>query len=105
MTQAIDFALFQVARDALDSALVQAGNRLSATRERLASEQGIEPFGKLNLTPDSIRQHPDYRRDHAALNAAFEALRALNGRYVKRFAKELRQEREAMRAARERARP
>lgn len=100
MTQAIDFALYQVARDALDAALVQAGNTLSATRERLAQEQGIAPFGRMNLTPESIRLHPDYRRDNAAFKAAFERYRALNGQYAKRFKRELAQERDAKRAAR-----
>jgi hypothetical protein len=78
---------------------VQAGKDLSATREALAKAQGIAPFGQLNLTPDSIRQHLDYRRAHAALNASFEALRQFNGQHVKHFAPELRAERDAKRAA------
>jgi hypothetical protein len=98
-TRSIEFALYQVARDALDAALVQAGKDLSATREALAKAQGIAAFGPMNLTPESIRLHPDYRRAHAALNSAFEASRRFNGQHVKRFGPELRAERDAKRAA------
>jgi hypothetical protein len=99
MTAPISFAVYQAARDTLDAALVQAGNALSETRQRLADQQGIAPFGKMNLTPDCIRLHPDYRRDNAALNASFEALRALNGTYARQFRRELALERDARRAA------
>ena len=75
-------------RDGLDAALVKAGKALTETRNRLAEALGIAPFGAMNLTPDCIKSHPDYRRDNLALNKALERLRTLNGTYAQLFAKE-----------------
>jgi hypothetical protein len=91
------FAEYVALRDSLDATLVAAGVALTATRERLARDQGIAAFGAMGLTPDSIKMHPDYRRDKVAVNVAFEHLRTMSGCYAKRFAKEIRAEIQAKR--------
>jgi hypothetical protein len=58
--------------------------------------------GRMGLTPEHVRTSPQYRSARARFDKAFARLRAFNGVFVKRFAKELRAERDARARARER---
>jgi len=51
------------------------------------------PRGPMGLPPESVRLSPEYRAAKARTDRAFARLRAFNGAFVKRFAKELRAER------------
>lgn len=91
MNRAAEFAAFCKARAMIESELAQAGAAL-----RAIPGVGSGPMG---LTPDSVKFSPEFRAAKARHDIAFAALRRLNGHNVKRFAAELRQEREAARAA------
>ena len=52
------------------------------------------PRGTMGLTPDAVATTPEYRAAKARFQKAFARLRAFNAVYVKRFAKELRAERD-----------
>jgi hypothetical protein len=60
------------------------------------------PRGAMGLPPESVRLSPEYRAAKARTDKAFARLRAFNGVFVKRFAKELRAERDARARLRER---
>lgn len=49
--------------------------------------------GPMGLTPDDVRARPDYRIAKEAMDKAFAALRAFNAPFVKKYAKQLRTER------------
>jgi hypothetical protein len=91
MTRAIDFALYQVARDSREATLTAANAALQAI-------PGIGS-GPMGLTPDHVRRSPEYQAARRAYDAAHHALGQLNGKWCKHFAPELRAEREARRAA------
>lgn len=55
------------------------------------------PRGPTGLTPDNVKFSPEFRFAKAAFNMAFAASRAFHGANTKRFAKELRAERDAKR--------
>ncbi len=54
--------------------------------------------GPMGLTPDSIRANPEYLKAKRDLDTAFASLRKFNSVFIKRFAKELREERRARRS-------
>lgn len=56
--------------------------------------------GPMGLTPDDVRARPDYRIAKEAMDKAFAELRAFNAVYVKRYKKELAQERKLKREGR-----
>jgi hypothetical protein len=58
------------------------------------------PRGPLGLTPDEVKASPEWKTAYSSFNTAFQALRKFNGPYAKRFADELRHERNTVRAAR-----
>lgn len=90
--RAYQFAAYVAARDLLES-------QAKAAAKALAAIPGIGS-GTMGLTPDSVKQSREYREAKALYSSAHEALRKLNAGNVKRFALELRREREAARAAR-----
>jgi hypothetical protein len=51
--------------------------------------------GPMGLTPDAVAATPEYRNAKKAVDAAFAALRAFNGKYVKRFKAEIMADRPA----------
>ncbi len=55
------------------------------------------PKGDMGLTPDDVKASDTYRAAKKSFNNAFAALRAFNAGYVKRFKKELAQERKLKR--------
>jgi hypothetical protein len=57
------------------------------------------PIGPMGLTPDAVKTAPEFRAAKLGFEKAFAKLRAFNSFYTKAFAKELRQERLARRAA------
>lgn len=56
---------------------------------------GNYPKGVMGLTPDAVRASPQWQKDKAEYNAAFAALREINGVIVKKFRKEYHSERNA----------
>lgn len=60
------------------------------------------PRGPMGLTPESVAASPEYRAANARYQKAFARQRAFNATFTKRFAKELRAERAARDAARQR---
>jgi hypothetical protein len=89
-----------------------AYEQAKAESERLdkeASEAGEAlrafPRGPTGITPDSIRATPAFREAKARYDKAFAKQRAFNGPFVKRFAKELREERRLRDQARQRRSP
>jgi hypothetical protein len=60
------------------------------------------PTGPMGLTPDHVKATPEWRAAKARYERAFAAMRKFNAVFVKVFAKELRAQRDARRAARSR---
>jgi len=76
----------------------------AATLDRAVTETSAAlqefPRGPLGLTPDDVKASPEWQTAYRNFNVAFQALRNFNGTYTKKFADELRHERNARRAAR-----
>ena len=74
---------------------------LTGNVDRLSAALRVFPAdGPMGLTSDVVRATPEYRAAKTAYNAAFERLRVFNGRFVKGFAKEIREDRRAWQATR-----
>lgn len=58
------------------------------------------PKSPNGMTPDDVKASPAFKTASQNFDRAFGALRKFNGTYTKRFADELRHERDARRAAR-----
>ena len=82
------FAEAKAVRDALDSEVTRTGNVLNTF-----------PKGPMGLPPDAVAFSPEYRDATRQFDIAFAKLRDFNSTYVKTFAKELREDRDARRAA------
>lgn len=76
-------------RDTLWTMYKEAGAKMSAYPK-------CPPFG---LTPDAIKATPQWRRDKDAFDLATVNLQQFNKTFVKRFARELRAERDEKYAA------
>lgn len=69
------------------------GRALAEENIRHSAVLGSFPRGPMGLTPDSVKASPEFMTAKANFNRSFAALRAHNGGFVKRFAKEIRAER------------
>lgn len=69
----------------------------AAKGRALAALSGGGPMG---LTPDHVRASPAWREASAAYAEAFQALRRFNQGFVRLYAREIRADRDAARAAR-----
>lgn len=72
------------------------GAQLEAEHKRASAALKALPgvgTGPMGLTPDAVKFSPEYRTLKAAADAAREAVRRHNGMMVKRYAREMRQER------------
>lgn len=87
----LEFNAYRLARDTLE-------RRMTAASKAWNSIPGIGS-GIMGLTPDSVKQSPEYRQAAAECKAAHKALGELNGRNVKRFKAELARERQERREA------
>jgi hypothetical protein len=67
--------------------------------ELLGERLALYPRNEMGLTPDAVKASLEWKADKAAFNKAFQALRNFNSVFVKTFAKEMRAERRARRAA------
>lgn len=47
------------------------------------------PRGPMGLTPDSVKQSPEFRRDKLAYSKAHDELRRFNGLFIKHFRAEI----------------
>ena len=86
------FALAKVAADALDEAY-------KAASAALATIPGAGS-GPMGLTPDAVKASPEWKAARAKQAAALKALQAFNLAYSHTFAREIRADRDARRAAR-----
>lgn len=77
----------------------QAARLEQATAETSAALQEF-PRGPLGLTPDDVKASPEWKTAYRNFEVAFQAQRSFNSTYTKKFADELRHERNARRAAR-----
>lgn len=77
----------------------QAATKLREIGERLARELGIEARGPMGLTPDAIKFSSEYQKAWKQERQAFSAMREFNTQYTRVFKRELREERNAKRAA------
>ena len=68
---------------------------LEAESDAAGAALKVFPKGPMGLTPDVVRATPEYRAAKARSDKAFQRLRDFNGVFTKRFAKELRAERDA----------
>ena len=59
----------------------------------VAQRLGVPERGPTGLTPDAVKETPEWRAAKASVDKAFARLRAFNAVFVKKFAKELRAER------------
>lgn len=83
------FAIFKATRDALDSELSDATRAIKAIPGHASAPMG--------LTPDHVKARPDWQAARLRVDCAFAALRAFNEVNVKRYAREIRAERDAKR--------
>ena len=90
MSAPFDIATAQ--RDVLDARLIAAS---TALRDFLNQFER----GPCNLTPDHVKAMPEFKALKSNCAAAFSALRAFNGHYIKTFKKELRAARMQRRAS------
>lgn len=76
-------------------------------KEMFEAQAAIDAFprGPMGLTPDAVRATPEWRAAKTRVDKAFARLRAFNAVFVKRFAKELRAERDERARAREKRCP
>ena len=89
--RAAEYAAFKAARHLLELELAAASSAW-----RAIAGVGSGPLG---LTPDSVKCSPEYAAAARRYRAAHMALRDLNGRNVRRFARELAADRAAARQA------
>lgn len=82
------FEEFQTQRATIEARLTAASVALAAY-----------PKAADGLTPDATKAMPGWRAARDESRAAFEALRAFNGRYAGQFAKEIKADIAARRAA------
>lgn len=87
----MDYATYKAARAAIEA-------RVEAASARLKAIPGVGS-GRMGPTPDAVKATPEWRDARHAFNVAFAALRDLNGRYARQFARQERQERAARRNA------
>lgn len=88
----VTYPMARQIRDRIQAEAETAGARLRAI-------PGVGS-GQIGLTPDSVKATAEYQSARAAWETAFERLRAFNGEYCQRFKREIRAERDAMRAER-----
>lgn len=76
-----NYAQFKARAGALDAEMIRASAALKAV-------PGVGS-GAMGLTPDAVRQTPEYRSAKSASDNAFQAIRAYNGTHAGRFKKEI----------------
>ncbi len=64
-------------------------------RDMAAANAALQEFPRsaIGLTPDSVKALPEFQAAKIAYGAAFERLRQWNATHLKRFSRELRNER------------
>jgi len=83
------FAVFKATRDAMEA-------ELSAAMKEIQAIPG-HASGPMGLTPSAVKALPAWQAARARVDRAFAAVRAFNGANVKRYAREIRAERDAKR--------
>ena len=76
------------------------GDILEAAVNELAKPLKAFPRNSIGLVSDSVRLSPEYQDAKNKYDRAFAALRAFNAPFVKKYSKEIRQDRDARRANR-----
>ena len=69
-------------------------DKLEAEHERTSRAlKALSGGGLMNMTPEHVRASPEWKKAKHEADAAFSALRAFNTVFVRRFRRELAQER------------
>lgn len=100
ITLTMDYPTFCALQRPLEEAHKRASASLQATRESIAAELGVPATGHMGLTPDAIKFDPRYRAAKADCDEAFARLREFNGRWTRRFKREIAADVHAARIAR-----
>jgi hypothetical protein len=82
----LDYEGFKAARAVVDAEVDSASKELKKF-----------PRGNMGLTPDDVKNSPEFKSTKRAYDVAFKKLQTLNKTYVKRFKKELAADRKARR--------
>lgn len=75
------------------AAATAAGDAITKRLDTATAVLNKFPKGPMGLTPEHIRTTPEYQAAKRKADQLFAELRAFNGVYVKKFAKEMREER------------
>lgn len=75
----------------LEGELDAASKRADEIRNNLGGAVSMGPIG--GLTPDHIKNHPDYRQAKADVDRAFKSVQNHNSYHLKNFATEYKAER------------
>jgi hypothetical protein len=78
-----DYTQAKERRDELEAEVSQIGKKLKA----------LSGGGAFNLTPDSTQDTPEWQKAKREYDDAFAALQRFNAVFVRRFRKEIRQDR------------
>lgn len=84
--QGSEFAVAKAKQNAIDARLTAASKAME-----------VFPKGAMGLTPDAVKATPEWKKAKAELDRAFKELQRFNAHFVKKFAKELREERQLRR--------
>jgi hypothetical protein len=82
----------------LEAELTAASKRADEIRNNMGGTVSMGPVG--GLTPDHIKNHPDYRAARADADRAFKSVQNHNQQHLKNFSKEYKAERMAKNAER-----
>lgn len=73
----------------------EAADRLKAAHDAASKPLEAFPKGPLGLTPDAVKQTPEWRTAYAAERKAFEAMRQANAYLVKHYGRRYRTDKQA----------
>lgn len=77
----------------IEREMSEAEQALKFITAEISRRLGVSERGPMGLTPDAVKEMPEWRAAKTRVDKAFAQLRAFNAAFVKRFAKELRAER------------
>lgn len=66
---------------------------LEAAVQEVSDKLNVFEKGNMSMTPDHVKASVEFKEIKKLFNARFERLREFNGKFVKFYAKEIREER------------
>lgn len=95
------FEQAKVEKTKIEREMSEAEQALKFITTGVAQRHGVPERGPTGLTPDIVKEAPEWRAAKARVDKAFARLRSFNATFVKKFTKELRAERAARTKERE----